>query len=390
MTKKTKILIIGLSLLLVVIAIVATVLLVVLNKKTSKLKLETPTVTLQIDGNEKLLVARYNPNATQYIFYIYADGDNPDQLYNYAPFQADENQLDKNYLDVTNVFVDAKDYYYCCQLIGDEKKFNNSNVSSPEKFTNKKSIFTPKLSLTDKILSWTTIPNSNGYKLKINGVEQRDVVTSQSIDISSILARTSDKILSFSVKALGKEYYYDSEYSNSVSFTKKYILSQVNNLLFNNQNNTLVWDKVDNATKYEILLNNQITLFSFTNSFDFSDYLSDVGVYEFKVRAIGNEDFAGGQFSEAYIYTKKHKLDSVNQSSINWTIEKEWIRISWDKPAGAENYTVLINGEIFQDALEVETIYFRKPTTNNILIEIYVNGYGYYEKSNTTIKQIDL
>ena len=389
MSKKAKLwLIISISL-LVVIAGVTTLFLVFFNKKPTINTLETPTVTLQIDGNQKLLIAKYNPNATDYVFYIYS-GEYPDRTYDYAPFTASEKQLDRYYLDVTNIFVDAKDYYYCCKIVGDGEKFEDSKLSEVQKFTNKKSILTPRLSLTDKTLSWTKIENSAGYILKINGVEQRDVIESESVDISFYLMQTNDKTLTFSVKAIGKEFYYDSEYSNTVSYTKTYTLAKVQNLAFNSLNNTLSWNRVANATSYEIIFNESEVLTTTSTNFDFSSYITDVGIYKFKVRAIGNDDYKTGEYSDQYTFTKTKKLASVREDSINWTIEDERVRISWAKPEGAENYYVVINGTVFNDSLTMETIYIKKPSQSRILIEIYVNGYGYYEKSNTTIKQIDL
>ena len=99
MSKKAKLwLIISISL-LVVIAGVTTLFLVFFNKKPTINTLETPTVTLQIDGNQKLLIAKYNPNAKDYVFYIYS-GEYPDRTYDYAPFTASEKQLDRYYIDV--------------------------------------------------------------------------------------------------------------------------------------------------------------------------------------------------------------------------------------------------------------------------------------------------
>ena len=389
MSKKAKLwLIISISL-LVVIAGVTTLFLVLFNQKSTKLTLETPVVDCQTDGNKKLLIAKYNPNATDYVFYIYS-GEYPDRTYDYAPFTASEEQLDRYYLDVTNIFVDAKDYYYYCKLVGDGEKYEDSKLSQVHKFENKKSILTPRLSLTDKTLSWTKIENSVGYILRINGVDQKDIIESESVDISSYLMQTSAKELTFSVKAIGKELYFDSEYSNTAKYTKTYTLSKVKNLAFNSLNNMLSWNKVTNASAYEILINEERTIVTTALSYDFSSYITDVGTYKFKVRALGNDDYKLGEYSEPYTFTKTKKLASVREDSINWTIEDERVRISWTKPEGAESYNVVINGVVFNESLTMETIYIKKPSGNQILIEIYVNGYGYYEKSNTTIKQIDL
>lgn len=389
MSKKAKLwLIISISL-LVVVASVTTLFLTLFNKKPTINMLETPVVTLEIDGNQKMLIARYNPNATDYVFYIYS-GDYPDRTYDYAPFTASESQADRFYLDVTDIFVDAKDYYFCCKLIGDGENYENSQLSQTQKFTNKKTILTPKLSLTDKTLSWTKIENSAGYKLKINGVEQSSVISGESVDISSYLTQTSAKELKFSVKALGKEFYYDSEYSNFASYTKTYTLSKVQNLAFNSSSNVLSWSSVANATSYEVVINETQTVTVSTASYNASTYVADVGTYKFKVRAIGNADYATGEYSDSLPITKTKKLASVSESSINWTVEDERIRISWTKPEGAESYYVVINGTVFNDSLTMETIYIKKPSESTLLIEIYVNGYGYYEQSSTTIKQINL
>lgn len=389
MSKKAKLWLIVSVSLLVVASVATTLFLVIFKKEPTKLILETPVVDFQKDGNQKLLISKYNPNATDYVFYIYS-GDHPDRIYDYAPFTADDSQLDRYYLDVTNIFVDAKDYYFCCKLLGDGKKFENSKLSAIKKITNKKSILTPRLSLTDKMLSWTKIDNSVGYKLRINGVDQNNIIESESVDISSYLMQTSAKELTFSVQSIGKEFYYDSEFSNLVTYTKKYTLSKVEDLSFNSMNNTLSWKKVENASSYEIIFNDDQVLTTTSANYSFSSYITDVGVYKFKVRAIGKDNYITGEYSETKHVEIKKKLASVREDSINWTVEDERIRISWEKPENAENYTVKINGELFNDSLTLETIYIKKPSGSQILIEIFVNGYGYYEKSNVTIKQINL
>lgn len=390
MSKKAKLwLIISICLLVVIAGVTTTLFLVLKKDEPQKTTLETPTIELQRDGNKKLLISRYNPNATDYVFYIYS-GEHPDRTYDYAPFTASESQTERFYLDVTDIFVDAKDYYFYCKLIGDKENFDNSPISEIKSFANKKNILTPRLSLTDKTLSWTKIANSDGYEIEINGVTQREIITTESVDISQFLTQTNDKTLTFRVKALGKEFYFDSEYSNTVSFTKTYTLAKVQNVAFNSNNNVLSWGRVINAQNYEIVFNESVVLTTKSTSYDFSSYITDVGVYKFKVRAVGNDDYKTGEYSTQYIYTKTKKLAQVSESSLTWTIEDERVRISWDKPQGAETYYVVINGQVFNESLTMESIYIKKPEGSSLIISIYVNGYGYYEKSNTTIKQINL
>lgn len=358
------------------------------KKDDSKPRLETPTVALQFDGEKKMLVANNNLFASHYAFYIY-DGASPQDIYEYTEFLTKDYDETKPYekysLDVTNLFVDAKSYYYYCKCIGGED-FSDSLSTEPQEFVNKHQLSTPNLAIDDMYLTWTTVSNSTGYNVYDSG---NYIVTTSAnaFDVSGYIGTMTKTSFSFTVKAIGSENYFDSAYSNAVTYQKTLNLSAPTNLRFDQSSLTLSWKAVKNCSGYKILVNNSQEFSTTKNSYDFSSLVSNAGVYSFKVQAIGTGNYITSAFTGVVSYTKTEKLSNV--TNIKVVIDGDNVFISWDATPNAKTYAIRIDNTWIDTSCEVCGITLPKSTyLAGSKIYIKANGYNYYIDSNESVYTI--
>lgn len=370
----------------VVVATVVAILCVFVffKKEDTKQKLELPVVTLQFDGEKKMLVADNNLFASYYAFYIY-DGDTPQDVYEYTEFLTKDYDTNKPYqkysLDVTELFVDAKSYYYCCKCIGGEN-FYDSNITEPQEFVNKHQLSTPNLALDDMYLTWTSVSNANGYNVYDSG-NYIVSTTGHEFDVSGYINSVAKTEFRFTVKAIGSDNYFDSANSNMATYQKVLSLSVPNNLRFDKSNLNLSWSKVDNASEYKILVNNITEYTTTKNSYDFSALISDAGVYSFKVKAIGTGNYISSEYTDIISYTKTKQLSSVK--NIKVVIDGDNVFVSWDATENAQTYSIRIDNTWIDMSCEVCGVTLTKlQYESGSKIYIKANGYNYYTDSNET------
>lgn len=388
MTKKYKIwLSIAISL-IVVFATALTLFFVLSNKNDEKIKLNTPTVSLQFYDTEKYLVCSFDPNATDYAFYIYSDGDYPNRKYDYIKYLASENESQagtriSSYIDVTNIFSEPKDYYYFCKVIGD-KDFEDSDETEIFTYSNKYKLSTPKaLSISGTTLSWRGVSNAVSYDIYEGAnFSKIDSTETTTFDVANFINSSSQTSFQFYVVAVGEGNYENSDRSDSESYTKSYTLQQVTGLKFSND--TLSWNAVDNASSYEIVLNGERVFTSQSNSCSFKNEIASTGDFTFKVRAIGQGIYKTGQDSEVYRVTKTQKLAKV--SNISYSTTEDSIIITWDYPDEAITFTIKIDGETLHSSFSGCNLVLPKGSKSSVKVEIVVNGYDYYLSSDPVQK----
>lgn len=342
------------------------------GKSIAKIKLQTPKVEYQSNDSGKFLIADNNILASGYTFYICFDTKNANDIYEYVAFNTD-----KFYLDVSNIFTNAQDYYYYGKCLG-EGKYQDSNFSQVYTLSNMHDLSTPNLALSGTMLSWTAVDNVKSYQV-YDGNNVINTTTQTNYDFSSYINSTASVSFSFSIKALGKTNYYDSLKSNSVSYTKTFTLEQVSGLSFNEVTKTLSWNSVTNADSYHIVLSTGKECDSKTNSVNLSNLINGVGVYTFKVRAIGTGNFVSGEYSELASYTQTEKLNAVTNIKVV-TLNDTQISVVWDAPENAQTYTIIVDGEVVYQAHSLTSYTLEKNSAS--VVQVVVNGYGYYESSN--------
>ena len=383
-SKKAKITIIILivAILVVGLSLGAFFLVKSLNKKTEKQKLQTPVVNFESNDSGKFIVANNNLLASSYSFFIYS-GDEPDEVYDYIRFDSN-----KYYLNVSDIFVEAKDYYYYCKCIGSEN-YEDSDISEVKKFTNMHQLTTPNLAISGTEISWTRVSNATLYKVYDDNNEIARLTTT-SYDFSQYILTKQKTTFSFSVRAVAGENYFESARSNSVTYTKVYTLRAPQNLTFNAVDKVLYWDSVSNATSYTIELGDGTILTSKASAINLGEIVVDVGTYTFKVKAIGGGNYRDSEYSKSVSYTQTQKLKSVtNLSYIK--LNDNQIGIMWEADSSALTFTLKINGENVDVALSSNGYILNlDENVSSYNIVVIVNGYGYYDSSNPVSITINL
>lgn len=382
---KTKKIIIIVTALVLVLALLGVGLFLIFNNKREevKIKLETPNIALQIDGNKKILVSNNNLLASGYAFYIY-EGDNPEETYDYIRFDTLEEEPNKKfYFDVTDIFDQAKDYYYACQCLGNED-YADSEWSNIEKFSNKLQLDTPQISkITDFQFSWPSVANATKYEIYESNALIGTTLTTF-YDVQNYVLSKPQEEFSFYIKALGGDNYLESAISNVSKYQKTYVLPKVVNVQFSLTDKTLTWNNVENVSKYQIVFNgNESEILETTaNTYSFAEKITTVGTYSFKVKAIGDEKYKDGEFSEVCSVTKTEKLQKVKNFS--YRIIDNSISVEFEPSQNADSYTVKLNGDVIFESLSTNGFLF--DITNNqteFVIEVVANGHGYFQSSST-------
>lgn len=187
---------------------------------------------------------------------------------------------------------------------------------------------TPVVSISDEgLASWTAIENASGYAYKLdNGEETNTEATSvQLTDGQSI-----------SVKALGKDGYKDSSWSDVKTYTHQASSQKLNTPVVSISNSGLAsWAPVTGATGYKYKINNGETKTATGTSVQLENGQS------IKVMAVGNgTTYTDSEWSAEKTYTVSTatKLDTPDVS-----INNEGVA-SWAANDNAEGFIVKING----------------------------------------------
>lgn len=348
-----------------------------------KVKLQTPSVSIDIINGNKFLIANNNTMASGYAFYFY-DGNSPDDLFDYIEVKTQ----DKFYLDVSKIFIEPKDYYFYCKCLGNDK-YVDSDASEVVKFTNMFQLLTPNLAINNTELSWTPVNNAESYEIFSNNTLIAKV-NQTNFDISSYVFSKSQLTFNFSIRAIGGDNFFESVKSNVVTYTKLLTLAKVENLNFNAVNKTLSWDSVKNASSYLIMLGDGTTYSTSNTSFSFSGLITNVGTYTFKVKAVGTNNFKDGEFSDSVHYTQTQRLNKVTNLDF-LRLNENQLGVLWNSDEKALTYNIRVNGEVINVALSNNGFTINiDPNVNQYVVEVVVNGYGYYEDSLTASLTINI
>lgn len=134
------------------------------------------------------------------------------------------------------------------------------------------------------------------------------------------------------------------------------------------ENKVLYWDIVNQATKYEIYINNEMYAVE-TNYFNIS--FSGEGEYEIRVKALAS-DYIASYLSSPIYYT--NVIDLTVPSNVK-IIDKDLV---WDYIKHATSYTVLINGQTYNTDRNVFDLSFLE---TNKFYDISVRA-NYHDKSS--------
>lgn len=328
------------------------------------------------DLNLKLIITDRNTKASKYVFYI-SDGDIDADLSDYIEYVTD-----KPYLNVSELFVEARDYHFYCRYLG-SGKYADSEISEVKHIQNKYSLEIPHLYMNGTNLSWTFINNAVSYSVYANGrlieFEEDAGYTTLSTQYNFEDDLQSFTQYEFYVKANGTGNYVTSGSSNRVVYSDHLILRTPSSLTFSE--GVLHWNNVANASSYEILVDNLNLCTSNTNSYDFSSILTEAKQYTFKVKAIGSGNFTSGEYSAVFTYDNYIQLESP--SGMTYFRNGEYLEISWNAVVNASSYSVFINGELFSSFVDTNGIAVRvlESYGNVVTVSVIANGAGYHTSS---------
>ena len=132
------------------------------NEETT-IVLKTPiSVNYKINegSGKQIIFTEENPCASAYVFGICESDTGIDNFSRFEVKETDVNGKLKNYLDVTNLFLNTKTYYFYAQYIG-EGKYQDSGISEINSVTIYKKFESPFLAINNTTLSWSKITNAN-------------------------------------------------------------------------------------------------------------------------------------------------------------------------------------------------------------------------------------
>lgn len=169
------------------------------QKTTVKGKLDTPyNIYFNKLGGDVLAVQISNVlHAENYVLYI--DGN--------------EFSSKNGYFEIEQISSSAKTYSFACKVTA--KNYTDSDISKNYYYKNYNKLETPKLFITEELITWTGISNAEVYCLCINDKEIECTDTSYNLE-----KLTGYGKLNIKVKAINKtnEFYLDSDFSNEIIY----------------------------------------------------------------------------------------------------------------------------------------------------------------------------
>ena len=238
----------------------------------------------------------------------------------------------------------------------------------------------------DVTLSWNAIENATNYELyrKQNNGEYQKIATTDQLSYQDKNLDPGD--YSYKLVAKGSEFYTDSIDSNEVSTRITKQLEAVTPKATVTKNTVkLTWDKVEHASKYQILKANAEGQYEEVATVDTNSYEETglaAGTYSYKVVVLGDEIYTTSKESEAVEATVKvEKLASV---ALDAKQEGNKAKLSWQAVEHASGYEVYRkdnNGE-YKLVLETNQTSFEETMTPGThQYKVIAKGTGNYGSS---------
>ena len=355
-------------------------------------------VLIDEETGGKRLVTDRNVYASKYLFAIYENSLTAQEV---ASSSADTKSrftsftTTNNYLDVSDIFTQAKTYYFYYQVLGDGVNYLDSDTTKIFSYKLLANLDAPTISADGYRVSWNRVPNAIQYRIYINGSAK---VTTQelSYDLENLVAGKY-ATATITVKALG-----DAEHADSV-FSNDQTISGVVNLpapvITSVTQNIITWNTVQNSSSYTIsyvdlnvvkeiaTVNYPQTSFSLTSFF--ADSSHDVGTYYFRIKCNGSEFFYPSDYSPAYEFKYEKPLEAPVIDELRSYQEEDNIYIYWNEVPNAVSYSIYINNKLVENncvnnALTISVSYLQSAFVgeDSYLFKVKANAIGYYLESD--------
>lgn len=389
------------------------------NKNDDKIMLNAPasvSYQMNIDTGKQMIVTQSNPYASSYIFGV-AEVENAKES-EYIHFETQE-----NYLDVTNIFLNAKTYYFYAQYVGTDK-YSTSKISPISSHKVEYKLDTPYLTINNTTLNWISVENADSYSIYSIIGQVRELVTNtpntsynfEDYVNQKIEAGLSDKI-SFTIFATSTQNYVRSSDSNFVDYSAFLKLSEPTDvkIIESSNNKILSWQAVQHCSSYTIKAN----LIDFINvsndectkngnklQYNLTYYFNTNGLgdYKFSVKANNTNKYTESEYSEECTYKNTKKIDTPTNIVI--TDQNPYVTISWNAVEYADKYELyfsdilnnyqlkqfVINQNGVSGAIVTNSVMltydqlgissFDVVNNSRFLVQVKAIGSGYYTDSN--------
>ncbi|MCI8603070.1 MAG: hypothetical protein HFE79_02865 [Ruminiclostridium sp.] len=210
---------------------------------------------------------------------------------------------------------------------------------------------------TDGFIKWDEVVDAYGYKLKttVNDDERQFIYYEPEAELDRLCYEKNIDFgeYEFSVCTFD-ESGTDSEWSESivVSYESAFDMPQ-NVRLSNAYDETVVWDEVDGASRYNIRFydeenahtpfNNNYTS---DNSFFYRYYLNEFGNYWISVQAM-DKDYNASEWTERVLIPHTELIITKLEPPQNVRFDESGENILWDAVEGADYYDVYIYGSFY-------------------------------------------
>ena len=154
------------------------------------------------------------------------------------------------------------------------------------------------LHITDNTLSWDAVAKANEYLVCINEGSMEYTVDEPTLSLAIL---TEAGVYDIKVMALGHGIYIDSDWSETIEYEiEKIQLDTPVNLQIHDK--VLFWDIVENANEYLVCINEGSMEYTVDEPNLSLAFLTESGVYELKVMALGHGIYLDSDWSEVYMY----------------------------------------------------------------------------------------
>lgn len=193
------------------------------------------------------------------------------------------------------------------------------------------------LNVVDGVLRWTASENAVRYKIKINGIEDNELLT-----VNEYAALSSGSSYRIQLLPLGEGDFWFSHWSEEIT------INILRSPVVNYGDGVIRWNQVTGCSGYEIKITKDNEVIHTTSvgedTFVYNYDFTDAGDYLVAVKATSLG--AGGVYESKYstAYPVKRLATPTNEQIINRPLEQNQVSITFSPVVGASGYSLLADG----------------------------------------------